>query len=94
MDSDNEKNILSAGEYFLNQFILKDEAVTRMRTQIRELQKLMKINLQAGLKIDHESLKKLKHLSEKVKRFGMSLAGLRDEFHLAFPTSKYNQNAA
>ena len=94
LDKSKETSFISVAEYFLHQLVIKDESVSEMRSEVRELQRLMKLNLQEGIQLNNKSLNSLQGFSKKVKLFGKHLSDLRDEFHQAFPSNSYDQKAA
>ena len=94
LDKSKETSFISVAEYFLNELVIKDESVSEMRSEARELQRLMKLTLQAGIQLNNQSLKNLQGFSKRIKLFGRSFSDLRDEFHQAFPSNSYDQKAA
>jgi vacuolar-type H+-ATPase subunit I/STV1 len=94
LDSSKGKSFISEAEYFLDQLIITDESINKMRNNARELQSLIKRKSEAGTKLNDETLKDLHNFSKQVNLIGKNLSSLRDEFHMAFPSTQYDQKAA
>ena len=78
LDNSKGKSFISEAEYFLDQLIIANDAVSEMRNKAKEFQ----------------TLKNLHNFNKELKLLGNSLSSLRDEFHHAFPASQYDQRAA
>ena len=78
LDNSKGKSFITEAEYFFDQLIISNDAVSEMRNKAKEFQ----------------TLKSFYNFNKEIKLLGKNLTDLRDEFHHAFPSEQYDQRAA